>query len=98
MWYRFQSCYKDYSDLNNSHFVVGNEFIIVPYLNTKQYKLFKLILCRTIDLPDLDNHYFYNFNDGSILDEENILEIIETEEIRRIVISGSIIPWTEIIG
>ncbi len=36
MWLKFQSCYRELSELNNAHFVVGNEFIIIPNLNTKQ--------------------------------------------------------------
>lgn len=37
MWLKYHKYYNVYSKLDNNHFVVGDEFIIIPYLNKKQY-------------------------------------------------------------
>lgn len=89
LWYKYPKYYKELVSKNEiSHFIVGNEFIIIPYLGKKQL----------VFLPDLLENYFYNFDNGKLITHENIIELNEQESIKRIVIGGSIITWTDRIG
>jgi hypothetical protein len=78
-------------DVNfTSQFILGDEFIISPYVENVLSYLY---------LPNLENYHFYDFSNGELLNsKEKILNITGKKAVRKIIIPGSIIPWTETVG
>ena len=68
--------------------IFGDDFIVIPYLNKE----------KGIEL-DLENYNFYDFFNGSLLNENQINELLEKDtknkKITLMVVGGSVIPFTE---